>query len=357
MKKLRFLNNIAFGLLILSSFFQMACERIPDWERHAANVEDVSEANRLIEMKRWIWTCRGTITKYGFSRRSSWLGRDIEDFLDYFRVKGLNTIQTVSAKTLLGSALLWNDAGFLVAFLPNLQDVRDIECTNGSMGWRPAIPHGFDRSLDLAVLKVELSKSAQIKQGNRWIARYDRPSSSEKLSVLSSAYPGVMDRLYVSAQAMAAPLQTGIDDNLILFLPPPTQVSVGGVLVDEQIRVVGYLMKPTSNIWGASLGMEEFESIASSILKKQKVERPYLGFKLRWGLDQGLVVQQIDVGSPSHQAGLRVQDRIVKWDGRELSSLTDWHELNSGDIGRHIAMTYRRGGRMIEAQLKVASSE
>jgi len=351
-------NHFPFVIgLLFAGLLSASCERIPEWERQAASAEQISEAHRLLQMKGWLWTCRGNITKYAFGRNETWLGRDIEDFLDYFRVKGLNTIQNVNPKTLLGTALLWDEKGHLVGFLPRLQDIRDIECTNGTKGWFEARPFGFDRSLDLAVLKMELPESAQVKQGNRWTRRIDKVGSGERLSVLSSAYPGQMDRIFVSAQPLAAPLQTGIDDDLILFLPPPPRVSVGGVLVDEKIRVVGYLMKPTRAVWGTALSIEEVEVIVSSILKDGKVRRPYLGFKVSFDADKGFIVQQIDVGSPSHQAGLRVQDVLVEWDGRKLKQLSDWNEMHSTDIGRNVGLTYKRGSKLIQAQLQIVSTE
>ena len=45
------------------------------------------------------------------------------------------------------------------------------------------------------------------------------------------------------------------------------------------------------------------------------------------------------------------------WDGSKLTDLQDWTELSPSDIHRQVTLTYERGAKQIEAQLKVAAAE
>lgn len=328
-----------------------ACERIPEWERQGVAAKSMEESQRFSQLKRWLWTCRAVPSHYQDEKKQKFIGPEIENFVDHYRTRGLSSLDTSSSKTILGTAFLWSDAGILISWLPWFETVHDIECSNGVVGWLPATVKGSDRALDLVVLGVNLPSDSNFRSSNRWLLRSEPLALGENLQVVSSSSVGLTDLMRVNVQPSQTNLHTGVDEALILYLPKPAPVSEGGILVDEKWRVVGYTLPNSSATWGSAIRMASLEEIVSMIQRKGKVSRPYIGFKVRHSSENGFTVSQVEVGGPAHQAGIRVQDTIMKWDFVNLKNLSDWKELGPDSIGRTIAVTYQRGGKTIETQI------
>lgn len=346
-----------FLILIAAAEFFSACERIPEWERQGVASKTMDDSQRFVQLKRWLWTCRGVISHYGDDKNQRLVGQEIENFVDHFRSRGLSSLDTTSTRTLLGMAFLWANSGVLISWESWYEGARDIECTNGQLPWLPATVKGSDRALDLVVLNVDLPAEANFKKENRWLVRTEPIALGESLQLVSSAYAGLTDLVKVFVQPSRTNLHTGVDEHLILFLPTPSAVSAGGILVDEKWRVVGYQIANSSTAWGSAIQVQSLDELVTMILRKGKVSRPYTGFKVRQSSADGFVISQIEVGGPAHQAGLRVQDRLLKWDGVNLSSDSDWKELGPDDIGKNIPLTYQRGSKSIETQLTPTVAE
>ncbi|MBN8555463.1 MAG: serine protease [Deltaproteobacteria bacterium] len=347
------ISGLFFALFIL---VLSGCERIPEWERQSGIVKNSDESTRLSETRKWIWTCRGVIPNYNADKNQKFPGRMIEGFLDYFHDKGLSSLDLSTSKTLIGTALLWSDTGVLISSRPWFENVQDLECSNGNSPWLDATVKGIDRALDIIALQVSLPAQLHFSRDNRWLMRSDAVTLGEKLSVISAAYPGQIDRLNVTVEPFRTQLHTGMDEELILFLPPPSEVSMGGILMDEKWRAVGFLLSHPVPLWGAAISMKRLEETVHSILDHGKVNRPYTGLRLKPGV-AGFSVQQIDVGSPAYQAGLRVKDLLIKWDGKDLKIISDWQELSADDLHRSIALTYKRGDKMVETQLTPTTAQ
>jgi S1-C subfamily serine protease len=314
-------------------------------------------SQRFNQLKRWLWTCRGVTSHYGEEKNKRGVGQDIENFVDHFREKGLSSLDTSNSKTVLGMAFLWSDAGTLISWLPWYEGVRDIECSNGILPWIPAAVKGSDRALDLVVLHADLPADANFRKENRWLVRSEPMALGESLNIISTSSPGLPDLVKVYIQPSRTNLHTGVDENLILFLPPPPLISSAGVLVDEKWRVAGYLLSNSTATWGAAIQIPTLDELISMINRKGKVTRPYVGFKVRQSAPEGFMISQVEVGGPAHLSGLRVQDRILKWDKVDLKSSPDWKELRSEDIGKAISVTYQRGSKTIETQITPTAAE
>lgn len=348
----RLAEVVLFGVCAL---FISGCERIPEWERKTTLSKDFDQARRLTEFKKWLWTCRGIIPNFALEKGHAALGAEIDKFLDHFRRKGISGIDTTGLKTLLGTAALWNENGYLVIPLSWVENVQEIECSYGNDAWLPAKLVGVDHALDTAVLKAEIPAAWNFRKGTRWIQREDALGLNERLILLSSAYPGQLDVLQLSYQPLRGDLFTGMDEQLILFLPPPPAISTGGLVVDEKLRVVGYALTFGEKVWGAAIKISKLDENISAILKWGKVLRPYVGMKLKLMPDQTFSVQQIDIGGPAHLAGLRSEDVILEWNRVKLKGLSDWLEIRTSEIGRAVPVVYKRGDKITETQVKIAS--
>ncbi|MDB5037022.1 MAG: serine protease DegS [Bacteriovoracaceae bacterium] len=349
-------QKIIVLLFIPLVLLSLGCERIPELERKILLGKSSENSRHLFELKKWLWTCRGqTTTSFSKGRRE--IGERIEEFVDYFQSKGLSTVTSESASTLLGTAVLWKESGYLLSALSNFAETKEVECSNGILPWTKAVVKGFDRALDLAVLKLDSSATPQLKSYIRWVERTDVSALDESYSVLSTPFPGQVDRFSVQIQPVISSMHTGIDDDLILFLPPIPEVSAGGLLVDSTFKVVGYLLPHQGTLWGAALSLKRADFSVNSIIETGKVLQPYTGMKLRVQAGGGFSVQQIEVGSPAYRAGLRVDDIVLKWNKINLKTLSDWQEITANEIGRTIPITYEHGDKTIEGQITVLSAE
>lgn len=345
---------------LLSLFICMAmagCERIPDFERRSAQGKSVESSRKLSELRKWLWTCRGDLSQAANLGGRREVGEQIEEFIDYFRVKGLSSIDQAESLTILGNAVLWRESGVLVTSISTVAGSKLIECSNGLLPWTPVSVKGFDRGLDLAVLQISNEGLAGLKNYQHWVSRTESPSLDERLYIVGSIYPGRLDRLQVELQPFSTSMHTGLDEQLLFFLPSVPRALEGGILVDQQWRVAGYLLPYQSKLWGVALSTERIDAAVVSVLKKGHVSYPQMGLRLRLKEGQGFIVQQVLVGGPAYRAGLRSQDLLLKFDSKDLKALSDWQEVGAQDIGRRIPIVYERGNHSFESEILVEAAE
>ncbi len=343
------------GLAWIAMCF-VACEKIPDWERKELSSGGMDENQKLVELKKYLWTCRGHPTTQAQSEEFTSPGVAIEHFVDWFRSKGLSSLDVLGPKTIAGTAFLYDGSQHLITLSEWISALREVECSYDGSQWKKVELQGWDPALGVSVLKLENPFMPLGKKLGRWPTRTDEIKGGENLSVFSSSYPGQLDRLSVQSQIFHTNLQTGVDEDLVLFLPEPSILSSGGVVLDQKLRFVGSVLAFEREAWGAAISSRRLDDIVFAIINDGKARQPYVGFKLR--LDsEGFVVQQIEVGSPAHQAGLRVNDILVDWNQKPLTAISHWTELSSSDIGQNIPLTYKRGEKLVQTQLKVAALE
>ncbi len=350
---MRFFSNSFFVVVVLglSSILQ-SCERIPESERRSVLLNQEETTRRLQDFRPWLWTCRAQDIG-GQDQIQESLGQKMERFVDIFHVRGLSSVEDFEISQIRSAAFMWRESGLLISSLSALTNVRDIECTNGPSGWKKAEIKGFSRALDLIVLQVPLEGKLQIR--NRWASRDDRPRIAENVYLLSASYPGQVDIQNIKVQPQLAQMRTGIDADLILFSPVPSEVFRGGVLIDDAFKVIGINSGDRGYLWGMAISASQIESTVTAILSKGAVEYPFLGFQLRPRDAGGLVVRQVEVGSPAYRAGLRVGDALIEWNGTALHTIADWIEPSGSDIEKNIAVTYERSGKKIETQITVGA--
>ncbi len=345
-------------ILVLTLVTLSACERVPEWERKAAKIKSLDTQVRLSEFKRFLWTCRALSLRSSEAgaKQALNLGDHYEAYLDFFRAKDLSTIDTAGPKMILGSAFLWDAQGTLVASIPDLANLKGVECRNRDQNWTAAKIVGQDEGLDLTVLKVEYT-GAKFKT-NPWLTREDAPRLDDEVWAVSSLLPGQLDRQQVTLEGLSPDLQSGLDSDLMLFLPPPALVVSTGILVDQEFRLLGMLLVSLRNFWGTAVSRARVERSILGILKNGKIDRPYLGVKLQAAHPhEGLMVTQVAVGSPAYQAGLRTQDVLIEWNGVKILSEQDWKEPAVEDVGRMIRFKFKRGSSVTESSVSISTQD
>ena len=139
----------------------------------------------------------------------------------------------------------------------------------------------------------------------------------------------------------------------------------GGPLIDTQGSVLG--ITTTGLVSSATLAIPAHIAwdIADTLAQQGFIKRGYLGISSqlvqlpetqRDGRteDHGLLIVQVDEGSPAQKGGLMLGDILVALDNHPLKDAEDLRSLLSGDrVGKTIPTTVNRGGKIQTLQVTV----
>lgn len=341
------------SLVILASVLILAsCEKIPEWDLKSEAGSPAAIDSAVV--KRWLWTCRGKQVAYRPIDGSGLVEKNVEQLFDRFRDSSLVQVEVAGEKSLMGTGVLWDREGHIVTLSHWLEQVEEVECRNEFSEWLSTEVKGSDKALNVSVLKLNIDQEgAAIPSGGKWEIRRSPIRNSDSLRVLASVYPGMIDQKNIQAQLARPRLYTGMDEALFLFQPPVADIFRGGVIVDQDLAFVAYAFNPKDQAWGVAIKMADLEAVVSELIAKGRYSRAFLGARFRLIPGKGFQVIEVDVGGPAFEAGLRVQDVLVEWNGRALSNLSDWPDIRMKDVSKAFPIMYSRAGRQVQTQIQV----
>ena len=213
---------------------------------------------------------------------------------------------------------------------------------------------GDDPEADLALLKIEgsglphfeLGKASAVKQGQLVLA-FGSPyglGHSVNLGIVSSPSRQLAVNSPTTYIQTDAPLNPG---------------DSGGALVDLNGELVGintliYTHSGGNEGIGFALPMDTVRYSVAAMEQHGAVRRPYLGVYvepltptlvrgLQLGIPTGLLVDDVDWGSPAAQAGIRTGDVILSMNGSSLRNMESVQQvLNTAVPGKSVAMDIER---------------
>ena len=215
---------------------------------------------------------------------------------------------------------------------------------------------GDDPETDLAVISihapnltsVEFGDSTAIQVGQLVIA------IGNPYGFQYTVTAGVVSNLARSFRSKTGRLA----DNIIQTDAALNPGNSGGPLVDSQGRVIGV---NTAIIAGAqgicfAIPAATAQFIASRLIRDGRVRRSYLGVGgqnvplhrrvVRYHdlpADSGILVVNLEPGSPAHDAGLMTGDVLIELDGKPLEHIDDLQRiLTEEKVGQRLAMTLLR---------------
>lgn len=226
----------------------------------------------------------------------------------------------------------------------------------------PAQFAGRDLGTDLAVLRVAnlgISPAAASSEQAR--------VGQLVLAVGRSAHEGPMASAGI-VSAVGGPLRMPRGATLERYIRTdaiPYPGFSGGPLIDTQGSVLG--ITTTGLVNGATLVIPAGIAwgIAEILAQQGFIKRGYLGISSqlvqlpeaqRAGRteDHGLLIVQVDDGSPAQKGGLLLGDILVALDGHPLKDAEDLRSLLSGDrVGKTIPLEVIRGGKLQTLQVTV----
>ena len=218
---------------------------------------------------------------------------------------------------------------------------------------------GFDRFNDIAVLKVDidtpqaavLGQSSEAKTGDLIMA-IGTPFGKFKNSVTLGIISGIEH----------GPLEPRIQTDASI-----NYGNSGGALINARGEVIGISSNKFSIKNKGELGInfgipidvvkESFEQI----LTKGIVTRNWLGVRLnqlnlegRRHFGTGLLVSNIEKGSPGEEAGLQPEDLLVKFDGEAVEKIIHFRKLFIAvPVGKEVEIEILRNKKPLKLTLKL----
>ncbi|NLJ56805.1 MAG: PDZ domain-containing protein [Firmicutes bacterium] len=264
-----------------------------------------------------------------------------------------------------GSGVIISSEGYIVTNYHVIENARELSVSFGSGEELPAEVVGADPPTDLAVIKVdkkglpaaEFADSDNLKVGEPAIA-IGNP--------LGIAFQQSVTKGVVSARERSITIQ-GQKFTFIQTDAAINDGNSGGALVNINGRVIGI---NTAKIkisgvegMGFAIPSNTVRQITAELVKKGRVERPWLGVtiktltpleaqRLQINVDYGVLVDEVVAGSPAFQAGIRPLDVIVALEGKKTSdSAALQNALYQFKIGQKIKVTVFRENKEFDLEL------
>jgi serine protease Do len=267
----------------------------------------------------------------------------------------------------LGSGfILWAD-GYVLTNRHVVRDAQEVIVKLSDRRQLPAKVVGTDERSDLALLKIEATSLPAVKVGDvtklrvgEWVLAIGSPFGFDY-----SVTAGI-----VSAKGRALP-----NENYVPFLQTDVAINPGnsgGPLFNVAGEVVGVnsqIFSQTGGYMGVSFAIpiDVAAKVAQQLKEYGEVRRGWLGVVVQevtrdlaksFGLErpEGALVAQVVPGGPGEQAGLRVGDVILEFEGRELPLSANLPPLvGATDPGTTVGLKVLREGKVVEIKVVVGT--
>ena len=271
--------------------------------------------------------------------------------------------QTTSAAS--GSGLILTSDGYILTNFHVIEDSDAITVALYDGTTYNAALIGYDRSNDIAVLKVDaenlppviLGDSDNLNVGDSVIA-IGNPLGELTFSLTAGAVSALDREVTLSGNLTMDLIQTDCAIN---------SGNSGGPLFNMYGEVIGITNAKYSgsgsssaasidNI-GFAIPINHVKGIVEDIIEDGYITKPYIGVTVtnvsaetqRYGLPQGAAIAGVLEGSPADEAGLKENDIITAANGVELTDRTGLSDAVSAcEPGDELVLTVYRQGQVLE---------
>jgi len=238
-----------------------------------------------------------------------------------------------------GSGVIISRDGYVVTNHHVVGKAKWIRCTLASKDEADAELIGTDALADIAVIKLkpstmktpvcefpfaEFGDSSQLKVGGTVFAM------GSPLALSQSVTRGVVSNAEMIMPTLWGDDSFKLDDEnvgmLVRWIGHDAAIypgNSGGPLVDAQGKVVG--INEIGVGLGGAIPSNLAHAVAEELTKNGEVRRSWIGADVRAllkssGLDYGVLVSGVIVGSPAEKAGLKPGDLIIAYDGQPVKA-------------------------------------
>ncbi|KKI93406.1 hypothetical protein WQ54_03990 [Bacillus sp. SA1-12] len=242
---------------------------------------------------------------------------------------------------------------------------------------------GADALTDIAVLKIdskqvttvaELGDSSELRTGENVIA-IGNPLGEEFTRTVTQGIISGVDR--------TIDVTTSEGDWALNVIQTDAAINPGnsgGPLINMSGEVIGINSLKISENGVEGLGFaipsNDVIPIAEELMKNGKIQRPFIGVGLlemseipEYYLQQnmqlpdnvtgGVIVGNVQQGSPADEAGLKQQDVIIAMDDKEIGSASELRKYlyTEKKIGEEVKLTIYRAGEKMDVTLKLVNRD
>jgi serine protease Do len=259
----------------------------------------------------------------------------------------------------MGSGVIIDPEGYILTTSHVIEDAKEVQIFLPDGRRFLGKVMGTDPFTDLAVVMVNakdlpyvpLGDSAKLKIGETVIAI----GNALGLEGGPTVTVGVVSAL---SRSIEDPSGMGLSD-LVQTDAAINPGNSGGPLVNLAGEVIGIntVIIPSAHGIGFAIAINSAKPIAKELLEKGKVIRPWLGIALvtiTRGLastydlptEEGVIIAQVEKGSPGADAGLKVGDIIIAFEGNKVKNVAGFlSSMAKKKIGDTVNLDIRRNNK------------
>lgn len=295
-------------------------------------------------------------------------------------VVGVNNYGTVSdifgregtARRAAGSGVIIKDDGTIVTNFHVIAGASKLTVTLADGKTQEATVVGYDRSSDIAVLKIKgkdlpaipIGDSSKLRVGELAIAVGNPLGETFNQTVTDGIISGINRKIEMGNQRLSL-IQTNAAIN---------SGNSGGALVNGQGELIGInsikIQAEGVEGLGFAIPVNDVMKIAKKIEENggRASERPFIGIsgytlnaeiaeQVGAPVDEGLLVMQIVKDSPADQAGIEPGDIVVEVNGSHAKSFDDLSKVLDGmKVGDKLELTILRSAETVKVQVTLAAN-
>ncbi len=266
-----------------------------------------------------------------------------------------------------GSGVIIAKEGYVITNHHVIDGAVEISVTTKD-GVYPATLVGSEAKSDIAVLKIEASglqaaefgSSAELVTGDSAIV-IGNPLGLEFADTMTIGYVSATERVVQISEYIMTLIQVDAAVN---------PGNSGGPLINSQGQVVGVVNAKISQDAvegiGFAIPIDTAMTIAQDLIDHGYVtNRPMLGITVQsiseqqaayYGYEPGITVTEVSPGSCAEQGGMKVGDKILAFNGVEVSNATELNfEKDKCSVGDTVTITIERDGQQMDLTIVLSA--
>ena len=266
-----------------------------------------------------------------------------------------------STSAAAGSGFILTEDGYILTNEHVIEKANTITVAMYDGTSYPATLIGYDKSNDIAVLKIDAEGLTPVTLGDS-----DALEVGDEVVAIGNPLGELTFSLTkgnVSALNRAVTLSSSVTMKLIQTDAAINSGNSGGALFNMYGEVVGitnakystsaYSGQASIDNIGFAIPINSVREIVTSIIEKGYVATPYIGVTVAnvgeesqaYGAPQGASIRSVEQGGPAEQGGLKANDIVTAVNGETITTYTELSEIIAGsEVGDKLELTvYRRG--------------
>lgn len=275
-----------------------------------------------------------------------------------------------------GSGFIWDSDGRIVTNYHVISDASHIRVTLSDQSEHKGVLIGAAPDKDLAVLHISAPahklKPITVGEASNLLVGQKVFAIGNPFGLDHTITSGIISALGREINAITGRTIKGVIQTDAAINPGNS----GGPLLDSAGRLIGIntaIYSPSGAYAGIGFAVpvEEINRVVPELIRNGRLIKPGIGVSLvderwaaRYGITEGVLVGEVEKGSPADQAGLQslrlfrgnqiAGDIIVSVAGEPISNINDLRDIfERYRVGDEVELSYLRGGRKATVRVRL----